>query len=75
MRTMNAFLLGGILLLALSLLSFLYAAIHPDGGDSVRALPVFGTPFFPAMMGLVLIVAGYAAGLLSRASWDTPQIA
>ena len=73
MRTMNAFLLGGVLLLAFGLFSFLYTTIDPDGGDSVRGILLFGTPLFPAMMGLVLIVTGYAAGLLGRTTWDTPQ--
>jgi hypothetical protein len=72
---MNAFLIAGILLMTFGLFSLVYSAIDPDGGDSVRAIFIFGTPLFPAMMGLVLIVAGYAVGLLSRTSWDTPQIA
>jgi hypothetical protein len=73
MRMTNTFLLGGVLLLAFALFSFVYAAIDPDGGDSVRGLVFFTTPLFPAMMGLVLIVAGYAVGLLNRATWDMPQ--
>ena len=63
MRATDAFLLGGVLLVAFGLVGFLYRAINPDGGDSVRGIILFGTPLFPAMMGLVLIVAGYATGL------------
>ena len=76
MRTTNSFLVGGLLLMAFALLSFLYAVLDPERGDSVRGILFFGTPLFPAMMGLVLIVAGYATGLLNRtATWDTPQAA
>ena len=75
MRTMNALLLSGVLLLAAGLFRFIYAAIDLDGGESVGAILLSGTPLFPAMMGLVLIVAGFAAGLFSRMTWDTPQLA
>jgi hypothetical protein len=74
MRTMNALLLSGVLLLAFGLFRFIYAAIDLDGGESVGAILLSGTPLFPAMMGLVLIVAGFAAGLLNRMSWDSPQL-
>jgi hypothetical protein len=74
MRMMNVLLWSGVLLLAFGLFRSIYAAIDPDGGESVGAIFLFGTPLFPAMMGLVLIVAGFAAGLLSRTSWDTPQL-
>jgi hypothetical protein len=74
MRAMNALLVGGALLVALGLFGFIYAAVNPDGGDSVRGIFLFGTPHFPAMMGLVLIAAGYAVGLLNRTTWDTPQL-
>jgi hypothetical protein len=74
MRMMNVLLWSGVLLLAFGLFRVIYAAIDPDGGEAVGAIFLFGTPLFPAMMGLVLIVAGFAAGLLSRASWDTPQL-
>jgi len=75
MRGLNVLLIAGLLLLGLGLFGFAYAAIDPEGGDSIRGIIIFVTPLFPAMMGLVLIVAGYAAGFLSRAGWDTPQIA
>ena len=75
MRTMNSFLLGGVLLLAFALFSFVYAIIDPEHGDSVRGILFFGTPLFPAMMGLVLIAAGYSGSLFSRTSWNSPQMA
>jgi hypothetical protein len=75
MRAANALHLCGILLVAVSLCSFLFAVIDSDGGDSVRGILLFGTPLFPGMMGLVLIVAGYAAGLISRSTWKSPQLA
>ncbi len=75
MRGVNAFLIAGVLLLGLGLFSFAYAAVDPEGGDSVRGLIIFVTPLFPAMMGLVLIVTGYTLGFLSRAGWDAPPMA
>lgn len=74
MRATNALLIGGALLLALGLFGLLYTVIDPDGRDSVGGIFLFGTPLFPAMMGLVLIVGGYAVGLLNRTVWDTPQL-
>ena len=74
MRT-NGFLLGGVLLVALAFFSFLYAAIDPDRGNSIRGIVFFGAPIFPAMMGLVLIVAGYATSLLNRTAWNSHQLA
>jgi hypothetical protein len=75
MRATNALHLCGILLVAVSLCSFLFAVIDCDDSDSVRGILLFGTPLFPAMMGLVLIVAGYTAGLISRSTWESPQLA
>jgi hypothetical protein len=73
MRT-NGFLLGGILLVAFAFFSFLYAAIDPDRGNSIHGIVFFSAPIFPAMMGLVLIVAGYATGLMNRISWNSHQM-
>jgi hypothetical protein len=64
---------GGLLLIAFAIFNFLYAILDPDHGNSVRGVAFFGTPLFPAMMGLVLIVAGFTTTLLNRANWDTPQ--
>ena len=72
MRTMP-FWVGGLLLIAFAIFNSVYAILDPDHGNSVRGVAFFGTPLFPAMMGLVLIVAGYTTALLNRASWDTPQ--
>jgi hypothetical protein len=75
MRMTQALLFSGILLLVFSLCSFLYAVIDPDRGHSIHGLILFGTPMFPAMMGLVLIVAGYATAFLNRMSWNSHQLA
>jgi len=74
MRAMNALLLCGILLLVFAAVGLIYSIIDPDRGDSVRGIFLVGTPLFPAMMGLVLIAAGYTVGLLSRSTFDTPQL-
>jgi hypothetical protein len=66
MRTINCFLIAGVLFLVLALFSFVHSAYDPDHGDSLRGILLLGTPYFPAMMGLVLIVGGYAAGLVGR---------
>ena len=73
MRTMNGFLMAGMLFLILALFTFVRSIFEPDHGNSFRGLLLFGTPLFPAMMGLVLIVAGYAAGLVGRSNWNGPR--
>jgi hypothetical protein len=75
MQATNAFLLGGALLVAFGLFGFIYSAISPDGGDSVRGIFLFVTPLFPAMMGLVLIATGFAMGLMTRSSCGDAQLA
>ena len=75
MRATDAFLLGGVLLVAFGLFGFLYSAINPDGGDSVRGIILFVTPLFPAMMGLVLIATGFAMGLMARSGCGEAQLA
>jgi len=74
MRTMP-FWVGGFLLIAFALFNFLFSVIDPDHGNSLRGVVFFGTPLFPAMMGLVLLVAGYTTTLFNRANWDIPQAA
>ena len=69
------FWVGGLLLIAFAILNFLFTIVDPDHGNSLRGVVFFGTPLFPAMMGLVLIVAGFTTALLSRTNWDTPQAA
>jgi Na+/proline symporter len=72
MRT-TPFWIGGLLLIAFAILNFLFSIIDPEHGNGLRGVVLFGTPLFPAMMGLVLIVAGFTTALLSRVNWDTPQ--
>ena len=72
MRTMP-FWVGGLLLIAFAVFNLLFSIVDPDHGNAVRGVVFFGTPLFPAMMGLVLIVAGFTTALFSRANWDTPQ--
>ena len=71
----HAILGGRILAHRFCAFNFLFSVIDPDHGNSLRGVVFFGTPLFPAMMGLVLLVAGYTTALLSRANWDTPQAA
>lgn len=72
MRTMPLWI-GGLLLIAFALFNFLLSIIDPDRGNGLRGVVFFGTPLFPGMMGLVLIVAGFTTALFSRVNWDTPQ--
>jgi hypothetical protein len=71
---MNGFLMAGILFLALAICTFLRAAFDPDHSDSFRGLLLLGSPYFPAMTGLVLIVSGYAAGIVGRSTSNEPRI-
>jgi hypothetical protein len=74
MRTQNSFLLGGALLVAFALACFLYVTVAPDN-DAPRGILFFGTTLFPTLMGLALLVTGFASGLFGRATWDRPSAA
>ena len=75
MRTTHSFLLGGALLVAFAVASFLYVAFVPDRGDTPRGVLFFGSTLYPTLMGLVLLVAGFTAGLSSRTAWNPPRAA
>ena len=75
MRTLNSYLLGGALLVAFALASFLYVTFAPDREDTAKGILLFGTTLFPTLMGLALLVVGFASGLFGRTSGDRHEIA